>query len=323
MMEMCRSVMNGFASYILQNHMLVLALGTILLLLVVREKKSGGRLAIYSLVMCLVLWIPVTGAILMKMQTSFYGYESLWSSLVPVPVLIALGGVLLLQREENGVALQKPAQEEKKSEKEKADQVQKKKEIRLAVGSVAVFLLIFLLGNMGRIQTVSVAEVEMIDNTELKQLVTSIHLEQLKGDEQGLDRVWAPREVIVKAKEYSGDITLLYGRDLWEAEAAAYSYDAYEADSVALFEFMESLKEEDPYAAIEDVELKESAMNDRGLRDGMVMAYAKMMGAGLWVMPRSAETRMNYALEALEEEYGYRVDVASSTSNYIVYRIEE
>lgn len=339
MIEMMKTAMSGFTSYISNNHMLVLALAAAVWILVLREKKNSVRVALLALGMSLALWIPITGMILMKLQTSFYGYESLWSGLVAVPALIALGGVVFLQWEERRAV---HPEEEVESEKKprhlkkvenaeetvahsmRSDQTKLgngTQDVKLAMGAALVFLAIFLLGSMGRIQVVDANEND--NTTELRQLISMVVMEQSKGGDIGRDKLWAPSEIVLKAREMNGDITLLYGRDLWEGEAAAYSYDSYEADSIALYEFMESLKEGDPYDAITDEAAYETAMSDRGIIDGMVIAYAKMMGSGLWVMPKSAESRVNYALEVLEEEYGYKVDVVSNTVNYIIYRIEE
>lgn len=363
MIEMMKTAMSGFTNYISNNHMLVLALAAMVWVLALRGKKSGIRVALLTLGMCLVLWIPVTSVILMKLQTSFYGYESLWGSFVAVPAMIALGGVLFLQWEEKKTAgpneesadmeklgrqkktenaegaetLEETAYAEKARHLRKTENVKEsllqrlaqkriklwngKEDVKLALGVALVFLAIALLGNMGRIQVVDAYE----NNTspELRQLLSSIVMEQAKGGNIGRDKLWAPAEIIMKAREMNGDITLLYGRDLWESEAAACSYDNYGSDYVDLYEFMESLWEVDPLDIIEDGEIRETAMNDRGITDGMVVANAKMLGSGLWVMPRCAENRLNYALEVLEKEYCYKVDVVSTTTNYIIYKIEE
>lgn len=297
MIEMCKAVMTGFSNYIYQNHLLVLAIGAAILLLFFREKKGCERIAVLGLVMSILLWIPVSGLILMKLQTSLYSYESLWSSLVPVPALIALGAVTVMQKQE-------------------------KDSKQYAVSAVVVLLLIFLLGNMGNISIVQAEEQK--DSSEIGQIMVAVQMEQYnnRGD-YGADKLWAPSEVITELRERSGEITLLYGRDLWETKVAAYAYDSYDADIISLFDLMESLSETDIYEGIEDPEAKENAMNERGLTEGRIMALAKMSGSGLWIMPRSAERRINYALHTLETEYNYRVDVVTTVENYIIYRIEE
>lgn len=52
--------------------------------------------------------------------------------------------------------------------------------------------------------------------------------------------LWAPRSVVEYARAYDGGLQLLYGRDIWDSDLTAYSYDKYPGGFYDLYQWMEA-----------------------------------------------------------------------------------
>lgn len=301
--------MRELGSYFQSDHMTALVLG-ILLYFFVSGRKKGPRekrlLALTVTMLALVIF-PVTAAVLKRYQTGFYTYPWLWS-LVPGTLCIAWGGTELLwdvcaQRRRDGKA-----------------------GLRLAGGMAVLAALLLLMGNMGNIR--GLTEEEKSRQGACRQVVA--YLEEIPGVEDEL--LWAPRSVLEEARRQSGEIRLLYGRNMWEPEAAAYAYDTYPEQQQRLFDWMEAAErgggaEIPPGLSTFLTNLRVYPAGDAGERDWTaadthMLWLAAQSGARIWVFPKEAGGRVAAACTVLYENYGLKAYNLGEAGGYTVWRCE-
>ena len=301
--------MREFGSYFLSNHMIVLALG-ILLYFWTSDKKCRPpekRLLVLTVAMLALVLFPVSAKVLMLYQTRFYVYHWIWS-LVPITLCIAWGGTAVLweltaQRRQDGRA-----------------------GFRLAAGTAVLLALLLLMGNMGNIR--SVTEEEKTRQRELRQTVA--YLEEIPGVEDTL--LWAPRSVLEEVRRQSGKIRLLYGRNMWEPEAAAYAYDTYPMQQQRLFDWMETAERGDMAEVplgltvfLEDMVAYPAGNTEeknRIVADAYMLRLAAEYDARVWVFPKEAEERIVSACAQLYQEYGLRAQQLGEAGGYTIWRCE-
>lgn len=286
MRELLRNAINGPAGYFGSNHMAVLVLGLLLYFPAVRRRcrpREGRLLGLTAVLLVLVLF-PASGACLLLYQTRFYSYPWIWS-LVPVTLCIAWGGTQLLweltgQNRRDGRA-----------------------GLRLSAGIGVLLALLLLLGNLGRVQTVS--EEEKAQHSRASQVVA--YLQELPQMQETL--LWGPHPVLEAARQQTGEIRVLYGRNMWEPEAAAYAYDAYTEEEQRLFDWMEALE-------------RETAESGADRTDAYTMFIAVEHGARIWVFPAEATERIALACDWLQEEYDLQVQALGEAAGYTIWYCE-
>lgn len=204
-----QQAMVGLKEYIAGNgFVLFYLLAMLVCLFRLRElwQSRARKLVWYALAAGIAVLCPITAKILMIYQTAFYPYQWIWS-FVP---LTAVSAWFLCEFIFSG----------------------KRKQVVLWMILVAV---LFVYGNQGMItKGTSAAE---FSEEEVRELLQEVGLENF---EKGL--MWAPKEIMEYSRKASGEIKVLYGRSMWEAEAAAYDYEIYLNDLVDLYEWMEGLK---------------------------------------------------------------------------------
>ena len=226
MQELIRNGISGWFAYTDAGKYAVLFLGV--LLCYWYRKATGAadepkghlwRLMTYASITVAAVIFPLTAALLMKYQTKFYDYKWLWS-VVPVTLIIAYGaaGIYLeiCRRRLKGNVL---------------------KQAGLAAAGLAV---IFLCGNL------NVGSCEGAD-TAMDKVRTAKILDKL-AESGNTDTIclWAPREILAHVREQTGQIQLLYGRNMWDVALNAYAYDVYDQETIALYEWMEGMTEGEP-----------------------------------------------------------------------------
>lgn len=175
-------------------------------------------LLVYTTVMAVCCICPLTAAMLMTYQTGFYDYQWIWS-LVPLTIVIALGGTLLrselLQTYANGRA-------------------GKRRTIGITAAMLAVICLCApLLQNTRNTQ-----------NTVSGQAETAKVLEFLLEDKEDKEiTLWAPRMIMEYVRTLDGNIRMPYGRNMWDPALNAYSYDTYGEAEESLYRWMCSAEE--------------------------------------------------------------------------------
>lgn len=306
MRELLQSALYGLGSYFQSSHMVVLVFGILLYFFVagsVRRVQEKRLLTVTAVLLALVLF-PGSAAVLMLYQTRFYGYHWIWS-LVPTTLCIAWGGTLILwdltgQQRRDGRA-----------------------GWRLAAGMAALLALLLLTGNLGNLRSADEAQ------KPARQMAVYLE-EEVPESREAL--LWAPRSVLEEVRRHTGEIRLLYGRNMWEPEAAAYAYDTYPMEQQRLFDWMETIEKGDAYEMppglkfyLEDVAAVWEEGQDQGSRalaDAYMMQLAARQGSRLWVFPAQAAERITLACGQLQAEYGLRVQMLGEAAGYTVWRCE-
>lgn len=194
-----------------------------------RRRGPGRRLAVYGGIAGLLCIVPVTAALLMEYQTSFYDYPWIWS-IVPFTALIALGGtVFLTERWKTGTGYRSFVYNGV-----------------LTLLCVGALVLCGSLGGRPKDTPLYVFDGsgETIwrreDADAVLEELTRLYAKEEDGGRQGFC-LWAPREILEYARSERGDIRLLYGRNMWDLSLNAYSYDTCSQDRQKLYDWMEHL----------------------------------------------------------------------------------
>ncbi len=283
MKDFLGSAVSGWSAYTSAGKYAVLFLGV---LLWYWYRKSLGeqrqkQLMIYASAMSALAVFPPGAALLMKYQTAFYDYKWIWS-IVPVTLVIAWGmSVLYLEQcrtRWQGRCL-KP------------------------VGFLALLLAVILLcGNLNMDGCKGAAMSEERD-------VTAGILDKLaeSGDTENIC-LWAPEQVLAHVRELNGEIRLLYGRNMWEASLNAYTYDSYDQDTVALYQWMKTFCD----------------TQDSGAREELVMTDREAVGTALQkgvnciLIPASKADEISGDVEAAAKESALNV-TRLEAEGYVIY----
>lgn len=208
--------MQGMLAFIEEETILVVLLA-LLLLLWLKEKKrvdnKGNRLLLYTTAMIILLLFPPTAMMLVWYQTAFYDYAWTWSA---VPVMAGIAYVAVVLYEEYVVTLSK--------------------KYRIGVIGLALAVL-FLCGNQGVLLK---SQGKMAEAQEhALELVKCI--EESEANEEYV--LWANSQIMQEVRRQSGNIRLIYGRDMWDEKSGAYDYEEYAEPLVQAYEFMEIVSE--------------------------------------------------------------------------------
>lgn len=187
----------------------------------VHRKGAMGCFLRYASVFTVLCIFPVTAAILLLYQTRFYAYHWLFA-LLPITLLVAYGLTILIWQ----IVLTCQGA----SRKDKAK------------GALFVFLLgaaLFFCIHAGS----SVSEVEKTSDqvAEVKSLLQEI--KAVMGEQTIC--LWAPKEILEYARAVDGEITLFYGRNMWNPYLEAYTYDREESKK-EYYLWMEQVESECP-----------------------------------------------------------------------------
>lgn len=219
--------------------------------------KRQKALFSYTVLMVFLCVIPATAAGLMLYQTRFYDYEWIWS-LVPMTVVIAWCAVEFLSEYWRDFS-----------------PVQWKSGLPVTVLLLAVLALSSGLGQNGFDR-----KAERENRQQAKEVLSQVI------ERQGEDIcLWAPRELLEFAREQSGSLRLLYGRNMWEEALNAYTYDTYSQEIQELYLWMENA---DPSGEA----LIENDEEDEVLLQGSdCVAAAAAAGVNCIILPDSLEEK--------------------------------
>lgn len=266
-----------------------------LLILWLKGKKTTdnkvNRLMVYTLVMAAVLLCPVTAALVGVYQTAFYDYEWAWS-MVPVVIILAYTGVVLHE--------------------ELLDELTKWKKV-LAVGLVIMFLFVCI--SRGGILTVDAQE----NRARVRTSEIVACLDKEVGQEKFV--LWAPKEIMQEVRRQTGELLLVYGKDMWDAKSGAYDYEAYSEEFIAAYEWMELIA-----VLAQDVATQE-------IFDTLYVEYPVVgkeknylctmldVGMNVLVLPGFAAEYFDDAVQELAEEYQRTVEKVY-TQQYVLYLLK-
>lgn len=254
-------------------------------------KKTDGRkgLFLYALAMTVLVLCPVSAFFLLKYQTAFFTYSQLFL-LIPMTPVMAWAFT-----EAVTVVLGKMPVKLSKTSKRSA-------QVPEVLAVIVVAFVLFMAGN------VSVAS-EPTAATENDKKIPAGVLEVLKelcDGETDLEKelILAPDEVLEYARAYSADIKLLYGRNMWQKELNAYTYDTYAPEL------------EEVHAWLNPKEWEESVVSDN-LTAKQAFDVIKLYGATVLVLTKEqfAVANVNAALT----ECGF--SEIAGTEDYIIIEL--
>lgn len=228
----------------------------------------------YSLAMTLLLLVPVTAWALLKYQTRFYAYGNLWA-LVPLTGMTACGGVLLTELA-------------RKQCRESRLFGHKKYGGALLTGLFC--LVIFMAGSM---TLAPVNRDETVNAQKIPGQQAQV-LEWICGNVKE-PRLWAPAGVLEYARAYSGEIRLVYGRNMWELSLNGNTYDQYSEQAQEMYEQMES------YAST-------------GQWEEAVLETAAQQGCSVMVLPKWNGKEWNPG-----EQMGEHFVCQTQTDSYVIF----
>lgn len=165
----------------------------------------------YTGIMAALCICPVTASILMIYQTRFYNYEWIWGY-VPTTAVLALGGGIVL----NLIWRKYYTLRDK---------------IRAALLTLLLAGIVVICGYTGKGNNDTFSEYNRV-NRVVTEIINS-----------GISDpcLWAPKEVLMYARDCSADVRLLYGRNMWDNALNAYSYDTYPEKYEEIFQWMENV----------------------------------------------------------------------------------
>lgn len=267
MTELLKNAWLGWLRFTDDGKLAAVLLAALLFLWLGGRWKNRKELFSYTALITLLCIVPVTAAALMLYQTKFYDYEWIWS-LVPMTVTAAWGITEFLDEQWKGLSLSN---------------------WRHGLPVTALLLGILVLCS-GLGENSADRRAELVRRQQAEEAVTRI-LESRDGD----ICLWAPREILEYARQQSGFLKLLYGRNMWEESLNAYTYDVYSREIQELYLWMENV-DSTGTALVEDTQWGDL------LLDGVsCMAAAVQSGVDCVLLPGSLEPE---ATEALAEIFG-------------------
>lgn len=213
MAGLLKNAWQGWQSFTYAGKLAAALLISLLFLWIYYKRVKQKEFLIYTTVVTLCCILPVTAAFLMLYQTRFYDYKWIWS-IVPTTAMVGFAATLFMTEF---------LQELSKGSRER----------QIAAGVLLVAGLVFC-GGMGAEPWGGYGGQE--ERQQAEALLAKMQ-EQLQGRQICL---WAPREVMGYARAYDPEIQLLYGRDMWDPELNAYSYDNYPGGFQDLYQWMEA-----------------------------------------------------------------------------------
>lgn len=213
MSELIRNAWQGWLEYTQNGKMVALFLLALLVFWFGKREKwrKYQGLFRYSTLVAILCICPLTAALLMLYQTRFYDYEWIWN-LAPITIVIALAITLLWTEI-------------------------KEKKGRILIVTLGTMVILYCCGSMGQ----EVWDVRK-ENAQLRQTAEILSVITENGQNTGIV-LWAPQGIMAYARAFNGEISLPYGRNMWDPALNAYSYDTYGEPEQELYQWMCRLEE--------------------------------------------------------------------------------
>lgn len=267
-MEYLQLTVDGFKQLISEYKLLAPVIGILLYVPVCWKKIKNTKekyFLTYAAGMLVLLLFPVTAVVFLVYQTRFYDYQWVWS-FVPLTGILAWGAVTIVCNENAGLC----------GNAEKHRNNGNESLLRLC-GIVAAVLLIFLCGNQGVLRQETTEEAKL--QNAGRQILQ--YMEDNRGTEEYL--IWGPAGVMQYIRSHSGEVKLLYGKDMWDAKAGAYDYEAYTAEETACYNWMESVSASHNLYLLETNQATELIY--MSLADENQLKYAVQDGVDVIILP--------------------------------------
>ena len=214
MTELMRNAWLGWLRFTDGGKLAAVLFAALLYLWLSGKWKRKKSLFLYTVLMSLFCILPVTAMALMLYQTRFYDYEWIWS-LVPMTVVAAWGITEFLDEQWKGFLLS-----------------QWKRALPVTALLLAGLVLCSGLGVNG---------FDRKEKRYERQRAADV-LAQVMELQGGDVCLWAPREILEYARETTGSVQLLYGRNMWDESLNAYAYDTYSRELTELYLWMENVE---------------------------------------------------------------------------------
>ena len=237
--------------------------------------------------MLLLLLCPLSVRLLSLYQTAFYEKEALWQ-LLPVTALLAYGLVMAFTRM-TAVLTRGYGRWHSTASR------QKERFCEIVVGLVLTTLL-FSCGTLSPAREISGQGGGSGIPREAEEALSLLEI-----PEEVQVYLLAPDEIQTWARIYDGNLLLPYGRNLWENELSAYTYDGYEPEQYELHEWINGT-----YAGARSPEQQEEIIS-------------RCASAGYEYLVFSAERAEEESLRTAilrQEEYA----LFAETAQYVIYR---
>lgn len=292
LMQYFERTVRGMETYFAHDKMVVILIAG-LLILWLGEKKAGNpesnRLLVYSATMSCLLLFPLTAVFAVIYQSAYYDYEWVWS-MVPVAAVVAYSGVSLYE----------------KKEKERHGK---------AFWWLAILLLVFFGGNQGRLQTATAEEKELgVSAEKILEVLESTF---------DTDRpvLWGPSGIMQEVRQKTGDIFLVYGKDMWDPKAGAYDYEAYSEELTQAYEWMDTLSMlETESSGAGAAELYDKYQ----IYDNLSHVFTAIWEAGgnVYVLPRTAADELEEVILQELAKYGNNIQ-KEYVEQYVIFLLKQ
>lgn len=213
MAELFKNAWLGWLSFIQTGKLAGALLISLLFLWIYYKRVKQKGFLIYTTAVTLFCIFPVTAAILQIYQTRFYDYKWIWS-IVPMTAMIGFAATLFMT--------------------EFLQELSGGSRGRRAVAAALFAAALAFCGGMGTKPWEGAGK--QPERLQAEKLLENLQ-ERMAGREICL---WAPRSIAEYARAYDAGIRLLYGRDLWDSDLTAYSYDKYPGGYYDLHRWMEA-----------------------------------------------------------------------------------
>lgn len=292
LMQYFERTVRGMETYFAHDKMVVILIAGLLILWLGEKKASNpecNRLLIYSAFMSCLLLVPLTAVFAVIYQSAYYDYEWVWS-MVPVAAVVAYSGVRLYE----------------KKEKERHGKV---------FWWLCVLLLVFFCGNQGRLQMATTEEQENSVSAEKILIVLE--------NATDIDRpvLWGASHIMQEVRQKTGDILLVYGKDMWDPKAGAYDYEAYSEELTQAYEWMVTLSIlEAESAGTGTTELYDKYQICEKLPQ--VLATIAEVGGNVYVFPRTAVDELEEMIIQELAKYGNNIQ-KEYVEQYVIFLLKQ
>jgi len=190
----------------------------------IKSEISDNRFIVwifYCIIVTILLIIPFTAILLMKFQTVFYSYSTLWIIATSLPLLafaLTLYTVMLKQH------------------------VSK---IKYSIFLVATFVVLLLCGNMGKsTDNVTGLSIERpyFSYQESLPLLEKLNDYAQSTEYNGELTILAPMNITAYSHMYSSNIKTLYGKDMWDTSMAPLTYNEYPEEYHKLYTWINCIE---------------------------------------------------------------------------------
>ncbi len=184
-----------------------------------REIKPGMSLILYGGFAALALLFLPAAVLFRKFQTVFFSYKNLWVMIPVIPVIAFMITCLITHAK------------------------QLKRPVRIITFVLSLFLLLCC-GNMGVISQegrelpqYKEEDITFGDSIPVLEKMKEISLSAKEAGTESPVFLAVPA-ITEYARQYSGYIKVLFGRDIWDGSLAAYNYNSYSEEMKSLNTWM-------------------------------------------------------------------------------------